>query len=96
VICFGEGKLRSISYYQRECARLGSRTAIRDVIHELEEQRLLVLMQNTPGKRATVVEPAERLLKWYAIYLSELRTLITKRLQQNQGSPQVLNGALDP
>jgi hypothetical protein len=79
VLCFGDGRLKPISHYERVCAGFGSRTAVQRQIHDLEWLGLIFL-RHVEGSRSIRVIPSERLIGWYEKMAEELRSLVRNRL----------------
>ena len=65
VIEFGDGKLRRISFYQKETAYLGSATNIRDEIENLRLSGLVIITDDPSRKRAKLLRPTQRLVDFY-------------------------------
>ena len=69
---FGEGRIRTISFYQRTLQPYGSPTSIRLAIFYLEDAKTVRLDTSEHDPRSYGVTPTGRLLTWAAEHIPRL------------------------
>lgn len=74
VLEHGLGRSRTTAYYKRECAALGSTTAIRQEIARCVSFQLLILEEDPDDLRAQRVIVTQRLVNWYVSLLPRVNT----------------------